>query len=185
MPSTRTLKHFVASSGLAFASFVVLHYISHYSLTLGGWSVANRSLKRFRVIYQNPLFELMMLLSVAVHVYANLVLKVKRDKIAWSAKDKKNDGDNDDDIRTTGPGSQEYLGHRMAGYIVGILIISHVVATAFVLKDPSVYDYSFFTNTNDTLPYSLFMAIQVLFAMAGGWHTIYGTWSAIHTLRGH
>lgn len=191
MPSVKTLKQLNAISGLAFAVFVVIHFACHYSLTLGGWETANNNLIRFRVIYQNPVFELLMFLSVLVHGYANVSLKLMRDKIAkTSAAHKKNDDDGVADVATSSLGSREYFNHRVAGYLVGILLIPHVIATrivpAFVLKDPSVYDYSFFSIANDKkLPYNLFLAMECFFAMAGGWHTIYGTWSAINTLRGH
>lgn len=184
----KTLKLLNAISGLAFAVFVVLHYICHYSLTIGGWDVANANLVRFRVIYQNPVFEVLLLLSVLVHGYANLNLKLRRDKIAASAAKKTDGSPVVPDVTTSGPGSMEYQGHRIAGYVVGFLLIMHVIGTrivpSFVLKDPSVYDYSFFSNNNDTIPYNIFLIIQVIFAMAAGWHTIYGTWSAINTLQG-
>ena len=51
-----------------------------------------------------------------------------------------------------------------------------------VLPDPSQYDHTFFTFAQQKVYGPLFGIYNVLFGMAGGWHLLYGTRSAIHTL---
>jgi hypothetical protein len=65
-------------------------------------------------------------------------------------------------------------------------VIGHVAATriapVFTLDDPSQYDYSFITYAQKVLLGPLFGLYLMLFGIAGGWHLIYGTRSAITTL---
>jgi hypothetical protein len=178
MPPVDTLKKLSAASGLAFGVFLVMHLMSHYMLNIG-FEVAHITMIKFRSFYQNPLFEAALIVSLGTHMYANTMLYMKRSKI--NAKSKKEPG-------SKGPeGTAELTAHRMAGYYLSLSIFGHVVATrlgsVLMLSDPSMYDYTFLKPPFDgfTLLFPLYLCI---FGVAGGWHLIYGTRSALAILSG-
>lgn len=175
MPSIEKLKEMQARSGLHFAIFLILHFICHYSLSLG-WDVANSNLLLFRKLYHHRLFESLMTLSVIGHIYSNVALYFKRQA------DKK-EGESEPTA-----GSMERKGHRIAGYILAFGIVGHVAATRFgpmhFMDDPSEYDYSFVAKANELLPSNILLVFLAIFGMAGGWHMIYGIRSALATFKG-
>lgn len=178
MPSVETLKKLSAASGLAFGVFLTMHLVSHYMLNMG-YDVARDTMIKFRSIYQNPLFEAALIVSLGAHMYANTLLYMNRSKI--NAKSKKEAG-------SKGPeGTAELTAHRMAGLWLSLSIVGHVIATrlgsVIVLSDPSVYEYRFLKIPFDALP-MLFPLYLCIFGVAGGWHLIYGTRSALAILSG-
>jgi hypothetical protein len=188
MPSIATWKQLNAASGLAFGSFVVLHLGCHASLNLG-WERAEANLQRARIIYQNPAFEILLLVVLMVHMASNAVLYTNRQKIqkavAFSGRastSKKEAGAKEPE------GTLELKAHRAAGIILGLSIFGHVAATRvaplFILDDPSEYDYSFVTEANRRFPWNSFSIYLTFFAVAGVWHVIYGTRSALAILSG-
>jgi hypothetical protein len=85
--------------------------------------------------------------------------------------------------------SAELKAHRMAGYFMGLSIVGHVAATRlaplYILDDDaSVYNYGFVHAAAHHLGGAPFYLYLIIFAMAGGWHLIYGTRSALATLLG-
>jgi hypothetical protein len=86
--------------------------------------------------------------------------------------------------------SAELKAHRMAGYFMGLSIVGHVAATRlaplYILHDDdaSVYNYGFVHAAAHHLGGAPFYLYLIIFAMAGGWHLIYGTRSALATLLG-
>lgn len=176
MPSIAKLKEIQARSGLHFAFFLILHFICHYSLSLG-LDVAHSNLLLFRKLYQHRLFESLLTLSVIGHMYANVALYLKRRQTA----DKKEGGSE------PVAGSMELKAHRIAGYIMGFSIFGHVATTRFgpkhFMDDPSEYDYSFIAKANELLPSNIFLVFLAIFGMAGGWHMIYGIRSAVATFK--
>jgi succinate dehydrogenase/fumarate reductase cytochrome b subunit len=177
MPSIAVLKKLQAASGLFFGTFLAMHLLSHYTLNFG-WDAANGRLNSFRALYQNSIFEVLLFLSVFTHMYANLSVYKCRQKIRSTKQDDKKPA----------PEALELKGHRIAGYIIALSIFGHVTATRLgpilVLDDPSEYDYSFVAKANELVPGYLFLVYLAIFGMAGGWHLIYGTRSAITTLSG-
>ena len=171
MPSFSTLKRTSAASGLVFGAFLAYHLYCHYSLYWKGYDAANNALIQGRVVYQNPLVEVLLALSVVVHMYANTALYLYRNK-----NKEKN-------------ASAELKAHRIAGYIMGLSIVGHVAATRlaplYILEDDaSVYNYGFVHAAASHLGGAPFYMYLMVFAMAGGWHLIYGTRSALATLSG-
>jgi len=177
MPSISALKKLQAASGLFFGTFLAMHLVSHYTLNLG-WDAANGRLKSFRALYQSSIFEVLLVLSVLTHMYANVSVYKYRQKIQSTKQDSKK----------SVAGSMELKGHRIAGYIIALSIFGHIAATRlgpiFILDNPSEYDYSFAAKANELMPGHFFLLYLAVFAMAGGWHLIYGTRSAIATLSG-
>lgn len=177
MVSTASLKKISAASGLLFGVFLVLHLLSHYSLVLG-METANDNLRFFRKIYQHPACEIALLVAVVAHMVSNTMLYIKRQKIDGSSK---KEGGKEP------AGSLELKGHRYTGYFLALSIFGHVIFTRiaplFLLDDPSQYDYTFVNHAYKL--FGIFFPVYlVLFGMAGGWHLIYGTRSAIATLSG-
>lgn len=171
MPSVGTWKKLQATSGLIFGVFLTMHLFSHFALIVG-WETAQTNLMQtWRPIYQHPIFEITLLLATALHMVSNTVIIMKRGKL--EAKKKVNG---------------ELLGHRYSGYFLAFSIFGHVGATRlaplFLLDDPSQYDYSFVAKANQLFPSSIFAVYLILFGMAGGWHLVYGTRSALATLSG-
>ena len=80
MPSFSTLKRTSAASGLVFGVFLAYHLYCHYCLYWKGYDAANHALIQGRVIYQNPLVEVLLAVSVLVHMYANTALYLHRTK---------------------------------------------------------------------------------------------------------
>lgn len=170
MPSIGTWKKLQAASGLLFGAFLVMHLACHYSLNLG-WETANETLEYFRKIYQQPVFEGVLLLATIVHMMSNTVIIMNRGKV--EAKKKV---------------SSELKGHRYSGYFLGFAIFGHVGATRIapllLLEDPSQYDYSFVAKVNEIVPMNIFAAYLIVLGMAGGFHLVYGIQSALATLSG-
>jgi hypothetical protein len=178
MVSTASLKKISAVAGLCFAVFLAMHFLSHYSLILGV-ERANQNLRFFRKIYQHPVFEIALLVALMAHMASNTMIYIKRQKI--DAVSKKEGGKEP-------AGTMELKGHRYAGYFLSMSIFGHVaftrLAPLFLLDDPSQYDYyTFITHANSHFG-SVFFIYLALMGIAGGWHLIYGTRSAIATLRG-
>lgn len=170
MPSFSTLKRTSAASGLVFGVFLAYHLYCHYCLYWKGYDAANHALIQGRVIYQNPLVEVLLAVSVLVHMYANTALYLYRTKENKAS-------------------SAELKAHRMAGYFMGLSIVGHVGATRlaplYILDgDASVYNYGFVHAAAHHLGGAPFYLYLIIFAMAGGWHLIYGTRSALATLLG-
>lgn len=182
--STGSLKVMSAASGLFFGVFLAMHLVCHYSLVLG-MDTANDNLRFFRTFYQHPVFEVGLLIALVAHMASNTVLYLKRQKVHAGAaaktmhETKKVAGGTE--------GSAELTGHRYAGYFLSASILGHVGATRlaplFLLDNPADYDYTFLTHAN-ALFGGLFGVYLALLGVAGGWHLIYGTRSAIATLTG-
>lgn len=178
MVSTATLKKGSAASGLVFGVFLTMHLLSSYSLTFG-METANNNLRLFRKIYQNPVFEVTLLLALLTHIASNTTLYIRRQKIDSASK---KEGGKEP------AGTLELKAHRYAGNFLFVAVFGHVaftrLAPLFLLDDPSQYDYTFITHASNLFGKLFFGGYLVLFGMAGGWHLIYGTRSAIATLSG-
>jgi hypothetical protein len=178
MVSSATLKKVSAASGLVFGVFLMMHLFSHYSLILG-MERANNNLRLFRKIYQHPAFEVTLLIALMAHMASNTMLYMQRQKI--NAASKKDGGKEP-------AGTLELQYHRYAGYFLSLSIFGHVLATRlaplYLLDDPSQYDYTFVTHATYLFGKSFFGGYLILMGIAGGWHLIYGTRSAIATLSG-
>jgi hypothetical protein len=183
MVSSQLLKKVSAASGLYFGVFLVMHLFSHYS-TIFGMGNAMSFIFLFRKIYQNPMFEIGLFVSLVAHMISNTMIYLQRQKMERKANVVKKDDDSK--AKVDPPGSLELKGHRYTGYFLSFAVLGHVAATriapAFTLDDPSQYDYSFLTYAQKVLHSPLFGVYLMLFGMAGGWHLIYGTRSAITTL---
>uniref|UniRef100_A0A7S1D1Q7 Mitochondrial adapter protein MCP1 transmembrane domain-containing protein n=1 Tax=Cyclophora tenuis TaxID=216820 RepID=A0A7S1D1Q7_CYCTE len=184
MPSSATLKKINAVSGLGFAVFVLLHFLSHYALNLS-YEQATETMLAMRIIYQNPVFEVLLLCCLLAHMYSNAGLYMARSKLASTKKD-------DDAAKKKKqplPGLTELNAHRYAGYALAVFIFGHVFAVRiapllFLPEDPGAYDYSFVAKVYELVPFYIFPIYLSIFGMVGGWHTIYGVRSAIATLSG-
>jgi hypothetical protein len=179
MPSIGSWKKLQAASGLTFGCFLIGHLVCHYSLSFG-WDIAIGNLHRFRAVYQHPIVEVGLLLATVLHMVSNTVIILNRGKV--DAKVKKDGG------QEPAAGSLELKGHRYTGFFLSFAIFGHVgatrIASLFILRDPSEYDYSFLVKANELVPMNVFHTYIALFGMAGGWHLIYGTRSALATLKG-
>jgi succinate dehydrogenase/fumarate reductase cytochrome b subunit len=166
-----------AISGLFIGAFFVLHMLSHYSL-LRGWNEANDTLRNMRSIYRFPLFEGLLLVSLAAHLTSNTVLFLQRRKHVATVE-----------LSKRQPlGTVERTAHRYAGYVLTLVIVGHVFATRILpllaLEDPSDYDYTILAIVYDKVPFNLFAIYLAVFGMAGNWHFVYGVRSAIATISG-
>lgn len=188
MPSIVTWKKLNAASGLAFGSFMVLHLSCHASLNLG-WERAEKNLHRARIIYQNPAFEILLLVALMVHMVSNVVLYTNRRKIHKAVAFSSSTSSSKKEAGAKEPeGTLELKAHRAAGIILSLSIFGHVAATRIapllILDDPSEYDYSFVTQANRKFPWNSFSVYLMIFSVAGVWHVIYGTRSAFAILSG-
>jgi hypothetical protein len=166
--TTHTWKEVQAISGLAFGSFLVMHFLCHYSLSIG-WQTAQDRLLLFRTIYQHPVFEISLVVALATHMTSNTVLYMRRKHEPHA--------------------DPERTAHHYAGYIMVPMLLGHVIATRIgplvLLEDPDEYDYSFVSKAVDLLPKYVFPIYLALFGMAAGWHFIYGVYSSVSLLTGH
>jgi hypothetical protein len=182
MPSINSWKEVQACSGLAIGIFLAMHLMSHYSLIIS-FERANANLLKFRAIYQHPVFEIGLFLALVLHMASNVQIYCHRQKV--KAVPHKNEGKTD---AKTKAGALELKGHRYAGYFLAISMVGHIgstrIAPRFVLDKPADYDYGFLNAVNDIVPYNLFAIYLSFLGMAGGWHLIYGTLSAVTHLRG-
>jgi hypothetical protein len=179
MPSVKTLKQLNAASGLFFGAFLMMHLMCHYSLNLG-YEAGQERLMTARKVYQHPIFESLLAVSLLVHFYTNVNLYMARTKINGAAK-------KEPDAKEPA-GSLELQGHRVAGYMLSFLLLVHIFATRIsplvFLEHPSVYDYSFAALAIPTIPLKILNVYYTFLGCAGGWHFIYGTRAAIAILSG-
>jgi Succinate dehydrogenase/Fumarate reductase transmembrane subunit len=185
MVSTLLLKKISAASGLYFGVFLIMHLVSHYS-AIFGIDYAMKNMTLFRRIYQNPAFEIGLFIALVVHMISNTMIYMHRQKIERRASKFKKNDDASTTTKIEPPGTFELKGHRYTGYFLSIAVIGHVSATRivpfFILKDPSQFDYTFATYAQKAIFGPIFSVYLILLGMAGGWHLIYGTRSAIVTL---
>jgi hypothetical protein len=184
MVSTLVLKKLTAASGLYFGIFLIMHFVNHYSLYFG-LDYATNNMILFRKVYQNPIFEIGLVLSLLTHYVSNTMIYLHRTKIEKSGKLKKDDTTSTKKDHTS-HGEIELMAHRYTGYFLSLSVIGHILATRILpiiaLPDPKEYDYTFLTYAQKKLFGPLFGMYLVLFGIAGGWHLLYGTRSAIVTL---
>ena len=126
---------------------------------------------------RNSVSSISTLLWRSFSCLVNTVLYFRRHKLASPGQEGKSIA-----------GSAELTPHRLTGTFLALSIFGHVGATRiaplFLLDDPSEYDCSFITSMTEAIPGYVFHVYLVLLGMAGGWHLIYGTQSALAILSG-
>ena len=146
----------------------------------------------FRKVYQHPIFDFGLIVALMAHYTSSTIMYIRRSKTATSGSSKKDDDDpntkpsNSDHSLSQHHGAMELKTHRYTGYFLSFAVLTHVIVTRMLpmlsLPDPKLYDYTFSTYAQQKLYGPVFGIYNALFGMAGGWHLIYGTRSAIHTL---
>ncbi|KAI8909803.1 hypothetical protein EDD86DRAFT_206290 [Gorgonomyces haynaldii] len=137
-----------ALSGLAFGTFGILH--------LGGHVLANYSFKASdafmyaaREIYQSPLFESMLGVSLLVHMGSSAWIYSKRQP----PRKLKNETGSE----TMKLIQKEAQVNRYCGYTIAFFVFGHIFATRLgpilYLDDPSIIDLSYVTLSYQNLPY--------------------------------
>ena len=186
--STSFLKKVSAGSGLYFGSFLVMHLVNHYSIFFG-LERSKKSMILFRKVYQNPIFEFGLIIALMAHYASNTMIYIRRSKIATTGSNKKSDDapePSSDHSSLHHRGEIELKAHRYTGYFLSLSVLGHVAATRIfpmiVLADPTQYDHTFIAFAQQKVFGPLFGLYYVVFGMAGGWHLLYGTRSAINTL---
>lgn len=194
MLSTINIKKLQAASGLFMAIFLVLHMTSHYLLNVS-YEAADTAMQTFRRnVYQHFLFEITFYAAMVVHFYCNYhtYQRRRRSKVLLSSNPKKTDGDKPNSTTSTSNNNKiiinyELQGHRVAGYILSVLVIGHVAAVRVVpllyFENPQDFDYSFAGAAIDFFPYHSFTLYYILLGMAGGWHLIFGVRAAMATMQ--
>ena len=141
--------------------------VNHFALFLPGFATAKKIQWNLRLIYQNLYIEILLMLSLVIHMGTNIALYRKRQRLASSKEDGK-----------VVKGSSELKAHRMAGYFLALTIAGHVgavrVVPLFYLDDPSEFDYSFVAATMERIPGHVFSIYLAFLGMAGGWHLLFG-----------
>lgn len=170
--SVADLKKMSAISGLVFGAFLVLHLISHYMNV--GLEVVQTTLTKFRTPYQNPpICEFVVGLVALTRIQANCSLYFVSSKI--KAKNKNEAGGKEP------KGKTERSAQRIAGYILGFA--TRLGALIF-LDDASAFDYKYVGTAYSLAPLSSFPIYLCIIGVAGGWHVVYGSYSAEATLSG-
>lgn len=104
---------FSAFSGMFFGFFLSLHIIGTSSASLGE-ATFNETLKLFRNVYQNPVFEVCLAASALLHMASGAILHWKRDKFGFAKS----------------PPAKWYIQvQRLTGSILGVLVFVHVSGT--------------------------------------------------------
>lgn len=156
--SEHTLLRIQAISGLAFASFLILHLTNTLTAVLGQASY-DRVQGGLRTYYQWPPVELVVvLLAPAVHLWAAAVRILRR---------RRRDGSE----RT--PSWRVRL-HRYTGYVLALFVFGHIAAT----RGPGVFsdmpaDFSFLTFSLTYWPW-IFYPYYALFFASGFYHLAHG-----------
>lgn len=180
MPSIELWRQIQAASGLAFGFFLSIHLFGHFCLNIS-WQYGQEKMLQMREIYQHPLFEAQLLVSLIIHLTSDAVLYLHRKKVELASSKK-------DDDKTYTPGSAELQLHRYAGHFLALAIFGHVFSTRIAallwLPDPSIYDYTFITQLQNTIPYNAFTVAMYVFGAAGFWHLLYGSYIASGVLTG-
>ena len=156
--SDKALIRAQAASGLAFAVFLVLHLITLAAASLGQ-ATYDAVQRAFRVYYQFPLVEIVLVLGVAlVHVAASL-LRVSRRRQAQAGRKAKV--------------SLRVRLHRYTAYYLLTFFMGHVIATRL----PSFFgypaDFSMLHYSLTVLPY-VFYPYYALLAFSGFFHMTHG-----------
>lgn len=160
--SDKALVRVQAWSGLAFATFLVLHLANMAAAVLGA-AAYDGFMRVMRFYYQFPLVEIVCVLSAAiVHMGAGVTRIVRRRKHRANAAK---------------PSLRVRL-HRYSGYFMMLAFAGHVSATRL----PSLYGETVdFTFINFSLTYAgiFFFPYYVLLATSGLYHMTHGGIAAL------
>lgn len=167
--SERRLAQVQAVTGLAFATFLLVHLVNTALATFGQGTYDGYQ-RAVRHYYQAPGLELVLVvLAPLLHVAAGLVRARRRLRKARE--------------RSASPGPLRNRLHRYAGYVLVLFFVGHVIATrgpGLVMDEPA--DFSFLTFSLEQYP-AWFYPYYALFALAGSYHLIHGVASALPVLR--
>lgn len=156
--SDKALIRAQAGSGLAFAVFLALHLINLVAASLGQ-ATYDAVQDAFRVYYQFPLVEIVLVLGAAlVHIAASL-LRIGRRRRAQAGRKPKV--------------SLRVRLHRYSAYYLLTFFVGHVIATRLpsLLGHPA--DFSMLNYSLTLLPY-YFYPYYALLAFAGFYHLTHG-----------
>jgi hypothetical protein len=159
--SHKALVRLQAWSGLAFASFLVLH-LGNVGAAVFGQAAYDGYMRWMRFYYQFPLVEVVCVLGAAlVHMGAGVV------RIARRRRAKHND---------KAPTLRVRL-HRYSGYMMMLAFAGHVAATRLPSLVGTPVDYSFI---HFSLVYggAFFYPYYAVFAVSGLYHLTHGTIAA-------
>ncbi len=168
--SERRLAQAQAISGLAFASFLVLHLVNTMlaSLGQGTYDGYQRAIRHY---YQAPGIELaLIVVAPLVHVAVGLVRARRRLRKAREQGRRS-------------PGPLRHRLHRASGYVLLVVFAGHAVATrgpGVIMGEPA--DFSFLSFSLAQYPW-WFYPYYALFALAGAYHLVHGVLASLPVLR--
>ena len=170
-PSDRALLRLQAISGLAFATFLLLHLANTMLATLGQGRYDGFQ-RGVRGYYQWAPIELSVVIAAPlVHVAAAAVRILRRRRLRAKTG------------RTPpgAPGWRVRL-HRYSGYYLVVVVVGHMLAT----RAPGVFlgipaDFSFLTFSLESMPL-FFYPYYISFAFCGVIHVTHGTLLALRVL---
>ncbi|KXS15758.1 hypothetical protein M427DRAFT_56583 [Gonapodya prolifera JEL478] len=185
-----------AASGLAFASFSVIHLSSWILLHSGSFDTADAALRVFRLYYQHPLVEPVVVGgSLLVHVGSSLARIARRQTSAASRKSVTFEPAEEDIAQeptattSLSPVTLDKSYHRYAGWILALQVPIHVTATRInplkilgAQASAKVIGAHFASFPTVVYPVG-FRVYYALLATSGLYHTVAGIGYALKTLR--
>ncbi len=151
-----------AASGLAFATFLVLHLVNT-GLASAGQGTYDGFQRAARNYYQLPPVEIaIVLLAPMAHAFASVIRIARRRR-----------------AKAVGAPELRVRLHRLSGYYLLLVLMGHVVATrapAFVASAPA--DFSFLNFSLTYWPW-FFYPYYLMFALCGLYHLTNGTIIAV------
>jgi len=174
-----TRKNIQSYSGAIFSSFLGLHVTTTLSANYGPLAY-NEALGFFRIFYQNPLIEPILLGSLLVHIAAGITDLYGR--FFPKIKDSKGHSNGNTNGHTNGNSVTAKTDltpwplrlHRYSAVVLSAFIGGHVLATRIVpyfINEPLTFAHMSFTL--NLLP-ALFYPYYIVFGIAGFYHMCYG-----------
>jgi len=171
-PPTRKNVQYI--SGSIFSSFLAVHVTTTLSANYGPLAY-NEALSFFRIFYQNPFIEPILLGSLLVHVAAGMDdLVTHFGSLTKGLISTNSNSNNGNTIVKKDLTPVPLKLHRISAIVLSVFIVGHVLATRIV---PFFYSHKFtfshLSFTLDLLPY-IFYPYYMAFGVAGIYHMCYG-----------
>jgi len=185
--SNKTLSKLQAVSGLAFGTFASLHLCNTITANLG-YKTYNGVMNVFRIYYQNPVVELVVVgVALVTHMTCSFIKINRRMRLLSTQEVVKNKGGESSTketdlisrLKETFVLSPEEL-HAKTGIVLLVFVLGHIAATRVAAWNHPL-NFSSLSFTLSQWP-MLFYPYYILFGISGVYHLSYGALQAFRIL---
>jgi len=179
----KTLRKVQALSGVTFGAFLSLHLVNAWTAN-GGHLLYDGTQKFFRLFYQNPFIEPIIIGSLVIHTIASGIRFLQRSIEESGVIHCKPNSEEDDTCKSDSPTIGKALQyHRYSGYFLATFVGGHFLATRGIdLIFNSKPDFSLISFSISKWGF-LFYPYYFLLASCGLYHLSYGLIQSARTFQ--